>query len=136
MTVPVESRLADDQRHLAAAPAEMQTSAGSEWTYTFVMEKQYALTELPSPRDERVVLRQVPPRTVAAIRFSGTWSSRNYEKHEAMLLGALAADEIAVSGPPSLARYNGPVTPWFLRRNEVIVPVNWPMSARRNAPTG
>jgi len=28
-----------------------------------------------------------------------------------------------VSGEPVWARYNAPFTPWFLRRNEVLIPV-------------
>ena len=41
------------------------------------------------------------------------------------LLGDLAELGVEVTGNPELARYNSPFTPWFLRRNEIIVPVDW-----------
>ena len=47
---------------------------------------------------------------------------------EANLLQALADDSIEVIGDPVFARYNAPFTPWFLRRNEVMVEIDWSAS--------
>jgi hypothetical protein len=66
-----------------------------------------------------VRLREELPTLLAAIRYSGTWSQSNYDEHLAKLQAALAAAGIASQGEPVLARYNGPMTPWFLRRNEI-----------------
>ena len=32
---------------------------------------------------------------------------------------------VVTKGAPELARYNAPFTPWFLRRNEIVIPVDW-----------
>jgi hypothetical protein len=53
------------------------------------------------------------------IRYSGTWSQTNYLEHLVELKTALQTADVAVQGEPVLARYNGPFTPWFMRRNEI-----------------
>jgi hypothetical protein len=112
MTAPVESREADDSNDI---------------TYAFVMESKYALDTVPKPNNERIQLRQKPSRVVAVRRFSGRWTEGNVAKHERQLLSALQADGITPLGTIELARYNSPFTPWFLRRNEVIVAIDWPV---------
>jgi hypothetical protein len=62
---------------------------------------------------------------MAVHRYSGTWSEERYSEHENMLLDALAVDRIETVGEPVFARYNAPFTPWFLRRNEIMIEVDW-----------
>lgn len=111
MTAPVESR---------------ENSHGSQvyQDFAFVMEKAYSLDSLPAPNDERIRIREKPARIVAVRQFSGRWSEKNFDKHEQRLLDDLQSLGIEAAGPPELARYNSPFTPWFLRRNETIVPVD------------
>lgn len=111
MTAPVESRETEDT---------------GEMTYRFVMESKYTLETLPEPSDDRIQLREKPARIVAVRRFSGRWSDANVEKNEARLLSDLARDGVELAGTLELARYNSPFTPWFMRRNEVMVPISWP----------
>jgi SOUL heme-binding protein len=85
----------------------------------FVLPKGVTLESAPEPLDPRVQLRLVPAGQWAAIRYSGTWSQANCEEHLALLKTTLEAAGVATQGEPVLARYNGPMTPWFLRRNEV-----------------
>lgn len=73
----------------------------------------------PEPIDERVKLREVAGRTLAAIRYSGFWSQANDAEHLGQLTAALRTAELSWAGEPVVARYNGPWTPWFLRRNEL-----------------
>jgi hypothetical protein len=126
MTAPVGSRPADDGVKMKMT-APVTSTPGNEdtglYTYSFVMEKKYSLETLPLPNDPRVRLRVVPERTVAVHRYSGTWSEDNYLKHERLLLDALADDGVSTRGAPISARYNAPFTPWFMRRNEVMIEV-------------
>mgnify|MGYP001821550179 CR=1 FL=1 len=126
MTAPVGSRPADDGVKMKMT-APVTSTPGNEdtgsYTYSFVMEKKYSLETLPVPNDPRVRLRVVPERTVAVHRYSGTWSEDNYLEHERLLLDALADDGISTRGAPISARYNAPFTPWFMRRNEVMIEV-------------
>lgn len=108
------------------APVESREAPGTDaTTYGFVMESRYTLATLPTPTDERIRVRERPARIVAVHRFSGRWSKSNLSRHERLLLESLVADGIEVLGDVELARYNGPFTPWFLRRNELIVPIEW-----------
>ena len=115
MTAPVESR---------------ENTAASAITYAFVMEGKYTLATLPQPNDQRIRLLERPARTVAVRKFSGRWSESNVSKNEARLLQDLEANGIRPQGDVELARYNSPFTPWFLRRNEIIVPIDWSSSGR------
>ena len=102
-----------------------ESSAGSSTrsTYSFVMPSEYSLESLPVPLDARVRIREVPERLVAVRRYSGRWSEQRYREHETMLMQSLDRDGVETDGSPLLARYNGPWTLWFLRRNEVMIPV-------------
>ncbi len=111
---------AEEQKMQMTAPVETR---GRD--HAFVMESKYSMGALPIPNDERIRLLQRPARIVAVREFSGRWSKRNFAKHTQALLDGLAALEVETSGEPEVARYNSPFTPWFLRRNEIIVAVNW-----------
>lgn len=108
-----------DEKMSMTAPVETR---GRD--YAFVMEKKYSMETLPKPDDERVRLLQRPERTVAVRRFSGRWSASNFAGHERELLQHLQELGIEPAGQTEIARYNSPFTPWFLRRNEIIVEVD------------
>jgi hypothetical protein len=92
------------------------------------MERKYTMETLPEPTNPDIRLVQRPARVMAVHRYSGGWSEGRYEQHERILLDALATDRVEVTGTPVFARYNAPFTPWFLRRNEVMVEVDWESS--------
>jgi len=98
-----------------------QERVGDEFRVRFMMPSEYDLESLPTPNDHRVRLERVGAQRLAAIRYSGRWSKAGYERHLAELVEALAANGLATSGEPIWARYDPPWTPWFLRRNEVLV---------------
>ena len=127
MTAPVESRDEDEGTKMAMTAPVLSTDAEEgeqSYRYAFVMEGKYTLETVPKPRDERIALREVPARTVAVRRYSGFWSEANYEKNRNALIDDLQRDGVRIVGKPYLARYNPPFTPWFLRRNEVIVEID------------
>lgn len=93
--------------------------------YAFVMERKYSLQTLPRPNDERIRIFERDARVTAVLRFSGRWSDVNLRSHERRLVNELRTLDVKMTGAPELARYNSPFTPWFLRRNEIIVPVDW-----------
>ncbi len=96
---------------------------GRRFVVGFVVPAGIPVDELPAPSDPAVRTRQVPAQTAAALRFSGRWSRAAYVKHERRLLDAVAEAGLRVVGQPRYARYDPPWTPWFRRRNEVVVPV-------------
>ena len=105
----------------------MTASVGSEkvpdgWIVTFTMPSSLTMKALPAPDDARVRLRELPSRRVAAVRFSGTWGAERFETIATKLASdAKEAGLVPAEGPPVFARYDPPWTPWFLRRNEVLI---------------
>jgi hypothetical protein len=110
------------------APVAQQPS-GKGWLVSFTLPAEYKLTALPKPNDSRVTLREIPARRIAAVTFSGTWGPDRFEANEKDLREKVAAAGLTPAGPAIYARYNPPWTPWFLRRNEILLPVADPKSA-------
>lgn len=121
MTAPV-SQQRDGEKIAMTAPVG-QEAVGNRWAVTFMMPANYTLETLPAPTDETVRLRAIPARRVAAVRYSGTWSRHGYEHHLAQLREWMKTQGLAAAGDPVWARYNSPFTLWFLRRNEILVPL-------------
>lgn len=126
MTAPVSQERrsgARDGTKIAMTAPVAQEKYGEGWTVAFVMPSELTLARLPKPNDPRVTLREVPARRVAAVTFSGTWGAERFDTVARELLGKLDAAGLVPAGPPVYARYDPPWTPWFLRKNEVLVPL-------------
>ena len=121
MTAPVGQQSTGEDIAMTAPVGQKATETG--WAVSFMMPASYTLETLPSPNDERVVLRQVASQTIAAIRYSGFWSESNYLEHKVKLENWIQQSHYQVNGDALWARYNAPFMPWFLRRNEVLIPV-------------
>lgn len=106
-------------------PVTRQQTDTNRYRYRFVMERAYSEDELPRPADESVALVRVPAGHCAALRYRGRSNEARYRRAEAELLSALERDNVNVLGPPVSAVYNGPFTPPVMRRNEVLIPVDW-----------
>ena len=117
MTAPVTQSAEPVKLEMTAPVTQGAVAEGMR--VQFVLPKGVTLQTAPEPLDPRVRLREEPPALRAAIRYSGTWSQANYDEHLGKLKAALAAAGITAEGLPVLARYNGPMTPWFMRRNEI-----------------
>jgi len=117
MTAPVTQTATPVKMEMTAPVTQAAVPGGTR--VQFVLPKGVTLASAPEPLDARVQLRLVPATAWAAIRYSGTWSRSNYDEHLALLKAALDKAGVATQGEPVLARYNGPFTPWFLRRNEI-----------------
>lgn len=121
MTAPVAQQ-PEGEKIAMTAPVG-QVAVSNQWVVSFMMPSGRTLETLPEPSDGNVRLRAVPARRMAAVRYSGTWSESRYQRNLVRLRewmkgrGVLAVDE------PIWARYNAPFTPWFLRRNEILIPV-------------
>ncbi|MBM7798224.1 hypothetical protein JOE57_001145 [Microlunatus panaciterrae] len=129
MTAPVTQEPAAEQvsaeRIAMTAPVVQQNAdLPGQYVVSFVMPAGSTEESLPEPLDPRVRLRTVGAELAAAHRFSGRWSKASYDAAAARLAEAVSAAGLTVAGPFRFARFNPPWTPWFLRRNEVVVPVS------------
>lgn len=89
----------------------------------FVLPEEYGPDTTPEPLDDRVQIAEIRPRVVAALRFSGRWSKKIFARRANELLEELKKASVKTSGNVFSMRYNGPFTPWFMRRNEVAIVV-------------
>lgn len=121
MTAPVETE--SSVKLDMTAPVSTEGGNGT-WKIRFVMPSQYTLETLPRPKDSRIQIQTVPARRLAVIVFSGRWTDENFATHTDRLQRFLSEQKMTVSGSPVIARYNMPLTPWFLRTNEVQIPVS------------
>jgi len=121
MTAPVSQKPASEK--IAMTAPVSQRGKNGQWRITFMMPSAYTLETLPIPDDDRVVLREEKEKAVAVILYSGTWRKKRYEDHEKKLMEWISKKGWKMVGAPAWARYNPPFMPWFMRRNEILIPV-------------
>ncbi|KXX65173.1 SOUL family heme-binding protein [Marichromatium gracile] len=121
MTAPVTQTPADEPIAMTVPVTQTPTDAAGQWAVRFIMPARYDLDGLPAPAGETVRLRTIAPRRVAAIRFSGRATDALIAEQESRLRAWLETRGLAVAGAPTYAYYNDPLTPGFLRRNEVML---------------
>lgn len=90
----------------------------------FFLPTEYTPESAPRPTHSTVELVIRPPRTVAALGFSGYARERKTTKRESKLLDTLDENGIETVGEVTLLQYNDPYTPPFMRHNEVAVDVD------------
>lgn len=122
MTAPVSQEPGGEKIEMTA-PVGQQGAQG-QWTVSFMMPASYTLETLPEPDDPNISLRLVPALRMAAVRYSGFWSEKKYLQHKNKLEAWINEEGLTIVGDPVWARYNPPFTPWFLRRNEILIPVD------------
>jgi effector-binding domain-containing protein len=121
MTAPV-SQQANPEIIKMTAPVGQQR-VGDKWAVSFMMPASYSRETLPVPENPRVTLRRVPGRRMAAVRYSGFWSEKGYLENKRKLESWINDNGLKIAGESLWARYNSPFTPWFLRRNEILIPI-------------
>lgn len=121
MTAPVAQKPEPEKIAMTSPVGQRKSEQG--WAVSFMMPDFYTMESIPLPDDPSVTLREVPAHRAAAIRYSGTWSEKAYRNQLALLLDWIEAENLEAVGEPVWARYNAPFTPWFLRRNEILIPI-------------
>ncbi len=122
MTAPV-NQAASTGKIAMTAPVNHQQTQG-KYAVSFLMPYKYTLETIPQPLDPSIVIKQVPARKIAAIRYSGTWSHNRYEQKKSILESFIQEKGLTPTAQPIFARYDPPFQLWFLRRNEVLIPVD------------
>jgi hypothetical protein len=116
MTAPlIESR--------PGSPPEPVGPSSEGWVISFVMPRGLSFEALPKPNDKAVTLRQSRPTRFAVVRFSGLAGDDSVAAKTAELEAFLARKGLKPIGAPVIAQYDPPWTLWFMRRNEIMIPV-------------
>lgn len=119
---------APSSQNIAMTSPVSQQMQDGRWVVSFMMPASFTLETTPEPKDPNVSIREVPARLIAAVRYSGFWNEKNYLLNLAKLQDWIANNQLTHLDEPIWARYNPPFMPWFLRRNEILVPVASPES--------
>jgi hypothetical protein len=122
MTAPLSKQPMGEKIKMTAPVGQRRVQ--DKWAVSFMMPASYTIETLPEPEDRNITLRQVPARRMASVRYSGFWSEKRYLKYKSELLSWIQERGHTKVGNPIWARYNPPFTPWFLRRNEILIPIS------------
>jgi hypothetical protein len=112
------------QRNLAMTAPVLQRSEADRHVVSFVMPAGETAASVPAPSDPAVAVREVPAETAAVVRYTGRWTESGYHDRLARLRADVDAAGLEVAGPARWARFDPPWTPWFLRHNEIVLPVH------------
>jgi hypothetical protein len=126
MTAPVAQASDGPSQTIAmTAPVAQEPAPGADgrWRVQFFMPAHYTRESLPIPKDSNVRIVEVPAQDYAVLRFSGSRDARAVQSRTADLQKVLAASRWRITGPSAAWFYDPPWTPPFLRRNEVVTPV-------------
>lgn len=127
MTAPVSqvpSKPSDDSGEKIAMTAPVsQLEQADGWLVRFTMPPGYTLQTLPVPNDGDVKLIEMPAARYAVLKFSGNARESLVQEKMRELISLTRERKLSVIGDVTLAQYNPPWMPGFLRRNEVMVEI-------------
>ena len=123
MTAPVSMRTAGEKISMTA-PVSQERVEDSAWLIAFTMPRQYTLETLPKPNSDLINLRELPASRFASLKFSGMNKDSTVTEKTILLRRWILSKSLKELGSePIYARYNPPWTPWFWRRNEILIEV-------------
>jgi hypothetical protein len=115
---PVSEKIAMTVPVIAEGKGDQKT-----WLIQFVMPKQYTMDTLPKPNNSQVKLIAMGPQKLAVIRFTGFVGDDKVQEKTAELMAWIKSRNMLPLGNPRLARYNPPWSIPWMRRNEILIPV-------------
>jgi len=118
MAEPVPEKIAMTVPVIAEGKGDQKT-----WLIQFVMPKQYTMDTLPKPNNPQVKLIPIGPQKIAVIRFTGFISDDKVQEKTAELMAWIKSRNALPLGNPRLARYNPPWSIPWMRRNEILIPI-------------
>ncbi len=121
MTVPVAQA-----EKIAMTVPVAQAASGTGRYMQFFLPDSFTLATAPQPTDPAVRLVVVKGGYYAVSRYAGRATDQNADRQSTALLAQLTAAGVTMLSGPIRATYNGPFTPPFMRRNEVMVRIEWP----------
>ena len=115
---PVPEKIAMTVPVIAEGKGDQKT-----WLIQFVMPKQYTLETLPKPNNPQVKLLAMGPQKLAVIRFTGFVGDDKVQEKTAELMAWIKSRNALPLGNTRLARYNPPWSIPWMRRNEILIPI-------------
>ena len=120
MTVPVTQSAKIDM----TAPVT-QSNKDGKMLMQFFLPSKFTIDTAPTPTNKRVKLVIIEGGYYAIKRYSGRTSDTNYKKHLEKLKENLTSDNIETLDDGIKAIFDGPFTLPIMRRNEVMMKINY-----------
>ena len=121
MTAPVIQE--QETETLAMTAPVLQQKSGAVWLMAFVLPAEYSVATAPVPLNTAVVIKEIPGKKVAVIRYSGSLSEQGIEEKSEELKNWLSKQGYRAIFPSRSAAYDPPWTLPFLRRNEIHIDI-------------
>jgi SOUL heme-binding protein len=104
-------------------PVFFDGQPGAQEKMSFVMSQKTASAGVPAPSAATVTLEERPTQRVAVYRFSGGTCAEREREAVARLRAWIISEGLESFGEPTIAYYDAPFIPGFLRRNEAMLRV-------------
>ena len=121
MTAPVIQE--QEAETIAMTAPVIQQKSGTVWLMAFVLPSNYSVATAPVPLDPAVLIKEIPGKKVAVIRYSGSLSEQGIEENTEKLQNWITIKGYKPISPSRSAAYDPPWTLPFLRRNEVHIDI-------------
>lgn len=116
MTAPV---IQQESQTIAMTSPVVQQETGED-AVAFVLPATFTLENAPVPTNAEVTLHARPAVLAAARRYRGRWTQASFDRHRAELDRVVREAGLTPVGPPRWARFDPPIVPAPLRRNEIV----------------
>ena len=107
-----------------------QTPAGKgpdgvsrKWAIRFFLPSNYSVENIPQPLQQGINIVTLEAQRFASVSFKGTQNDKKVAKYTSQLREFISQKGYEVSGEPVYAFYDPPFVPWFLRDNEILLPI-------------
>ena len=117
MTVPVAQSVSIEMTVPVMTPSKPYMQ--------FFLPSSFTLVTAPVPTDPGIKIVNVEGGYYAVLEYSGRSTNANFDKQQRILVKSLERDSVTQKSAPIMATYNGPLTLPFMRRNEVMVMIEW-----------
>ena len=107
------------------APVMQQKIINDNWEISFYMPSKFDTDQLPISENNQIKIVTTPSTIMAVITFSGVAKTELLENKFTNLIKWIEETnyEIILGSKPIYSYYNDPSTPGFLRKNEIMIPV-------------
>ncbi len=107
------------------APVMQQKKGYNNWEISFFMPSKFKENQLPISKNDKIEITTISSSILAVITFNGIATTELLEKKLSKLIKGI--EEINYKKIPETepiySYYNDPSTPGFLRKNEIMIPV-------------
>ena len=98
-------------------------NVSGKWAIRFFLPKNLSDENIPQPLQKDVNIVTLAAQRFASVSFKGTQNDKKVARYTAQLREFIAQKGYGVSGEPVYAFYDPPFVPWFLRDNEILLPI-------------